>query len=137
MARFVSVAIAVLVLAFGALSCSGPEPTEPPYYVPLHPDLEFTPLGLSEGVLEARGKCLYLGTYLMIWPDDYYVVERDGVAVIEGGGWRIAPGDHIEVVGGAYERASDLPNAADVATRTPCPGPYRWVSGVQNVTPRD
>ncbi len=86
-------------------------------------------------MLEVRGKCFYVGRFLLIWPDDYFVTERDGIAVIEGDGWRISPGDHIEFGGGSYDRPSDLPNGAAEATGVPCSGPYNWVSEIRDVIP--
>jgi hypothetical protein len=129
-------ALISLVLALTVPGCGGPVPTEPPFYVPRHPDVGSRPLGLGEGVLELRGKCLYVGPHLIIWPDDFSVVERDGVAVVEGAGWRIEPGDRIEFGGGSYEEASHLPSGGDVAARLPCPGPYSWISEIVDVIPQ-
>jgi hypothetical protein len=123
------------VLGFAAVSCSEPEGTPAPYFLPRHPDAESASLGLGEGVLEARGKCLYVGDHLVIWPDGYFVTESDGRPVIEGDGWRIAPGDRIEFGGGSYDQISDLPNGRDEAASVPCSGPYNWVSEIHNVMP--
>jgi hypothetical protein len=133
--RLPAVALSSIVLTLGVPGCAGPEPTQAPYYLPRHPDAAATPLGLGQGVLEGRGRCFYVGRFLLIWPDDYFVTERDGIAVIEGDGWRISPGDHIEFGGGSYDRASDLPNGAAEATGVPCSGPYNWVSEIRDVIP--
>lgn len=125
------------MVGFGIVSCSGPEPTPAPYWLPRHPEMDATPLGLAEGVLEARGKCLYLNRGLLIWPHDFYITERDGRPVVVGGGWLIAPGDHIEVGGGSYNELSDLPSGAAEAASVPCSGPYIWVSRVRDVSKAD
>ena len=102
------------------------------FYLPRHVNLSSTPLGLGEGTLELRDKCLYLGPNLLIWPEDFSLVHADLATVIVGDGWTIAPGDAIQAGGGQYANAADLPSPV-IGGLPPCPGPYVWVAEILSV----
>lgn len=106
------------------------------YYLPRHATLSATPMGLGVGTVALRNDCLYLGPDLLIWPKEYSLVQQEGSTVVQGGGWTIAPGDAIEVGGGQYANAAELPSPV-IGGLPPCPGPYMWISAIQKAGPGD
>ena len=106
-----------------------------PYYLPRHVNLPAAPLGLSAGPVELRDDCLYLGHNLLIWPEEYSLARSDGEAVVVGHGMTIGPGDYIEVGGGGYATAADLPSHVIGGRLPPCPGPFLWVGEIHKTGP--
>jgi hypothetical protein len=104
------------------------------FYIVRHINLSATPLGLGEGTVNLRGRCLYFEDNLLIWPEDYSLSHVDGHTQIVGDGWTIAPGASISIAGGEYGKPSELPSAV-IGGLPPCPGPYLWVADVLRVGP--
>lgn len=105
------------------------------YYLPRHASLSSVPIGLSEGTIQLRGQCLYLGSNLLIWPEHYRIGNVMGRDVVVGDAWTIEPGDAIAIGGGEYAEADQLPSPI-IGEPPPCSGPYGWVSEVIRVSPR-
>ena len=137
-------AVTAAALILGAAAGCASEQTLSPdssiapdsYYLPRHINLSSTPLGLAQGTVELRDHCLYLGTSLLIWPEEYSLVDRDRATVIVGDGWTIAPGDAIEVGGGEYSNVADLPSSV-IGGLPPCRGSFLWVAEIQKVRPSE
>lgn len=90
-------------------------------------------MGLAEGILQVRNKCLYLDDLLLIWPEDYAITTVDGRGAVVGDGWTASPGQKVSLGGGQYELVSELPSGGGSASIVPCPGPYMWVSEILGV----
>lgn len=121
----------LLAVAMGCSPTEGPRELLDPdsFYLPRHANLSSRPTGLAEGTITARGQCLYLGSDLLIWPDQYRVAILNGRSVVVGDGWTLAPGDAIALGGGEYATAAEMPSPI-LGEPPPCSGPYIWVAEV-------
>lgn len=94
-------------------------------------------MGLAEGVVELRDKCLYLtgiqGSDLIVWPPEAGWGMRGEELVVGAPGWAVGIGDRVKMGGGGYAEGQLLTPFIDGVP--PCPGPYFWVSDVEEVIP--
>lgn len=134
-------ALTAALIMFAAAGCSAESTVDPDgsmapgsYFMARHVNLSTVPLGIADGTVALRRNCLYLGSNLLLWPEDYSLREADAETVVVGDGWTIAPGDPIVVSGGQYARSSDLPSQV-IGGFPPCSGPYLWVADVLSVGP--
>jgi hypothetical protein len=123
-----------LIAAFVVGCTWAPSETPDPnaLYVVRHGHSDTPPLALAEGTIERRGRCLYIGDTLMVWPESY-MLEPGGTA-LRGDDFRIAPGDVVQVGGGGYDSLLEMPSQL-IGAAPPCAGPYFWVSKTRNVVP--
>jgi hypothetical protein len=81
----------------------------------------------------AAGGCFYLNTYLLIWPEKYTLVRTSDTVAVSGDGFIVGEGSKVDLSGGTYESAGELPDTAAAARDVPCHGPYIWVSRIEGV----
>lgn len=127
----IALLLSVVVLCGCDISPPTPEPNEGAAYLVRHRASNVAPLGMGGGVVELRGKCLYLGPDLLVWPESFVLADDDPPIVV-GDGWTIVLGATITVGGGDYEQLGLLPSPI-IGEPPPCPGPYIWVSEVLGV----
>lgn len=128
-----TLALLVMLVLIGCVE--GESTNSESVYFLRHRAAAAAPLGLAEGIVQVRNRCVYLGPNLIIWPEHFSMVTTETATAITGDGFRIAVGDAVAIGGGQYDSVDDLPSDVIGGPELPCSGPYVWVSEVVSVNP--